>query len=75
MSSEGNNHNDIDRMKMAIRNELEESSQSFDDLYRNIVNPANQSSFFFNVALEEMSFAGEITKSRNKYSMTKVVNK
>lgn len=67
--SQPNNHNNIDRMKMAIRNEFEGSEElHFDDLFRAIVNPESNGSFFFVLALEEMTEAGELTQDKEVFT-------
>lgn len=67
--SQTNNHNNIDRMKMAIRNEMaDKDSVDFDDLFRAIVNPESNGAFFFVLALEEMEASGELNRDVETYS-------
>lgn len=74
--SQPNNHNNIDRMKMAIRAEFEKTNQiHFNDLFRAIVNPESNGAFFFAVALEEMEFAGELNRSVETYTKVVLVEK
>lgn len=70
--SEPNNHNNTDRMKMAIRAEFEKQRRiHFNELFRSIVNPESNGAFFFVQALEEMEYAGEL--HRDVETFTKVV--
>lgn len=71
--SDPNNHNDIDRMKMAIRSQFEESEElTFDDLFKSLVNPDNsKSAYFFASALEEMEHSRELSRDDERFSRPK----